>query len=68
MKRFFGSVADYIRETDKVLLLLCTFATFYGAVLVLSASFVSAGYQKFIVQLIGWFLGMCVAIALSLID
>ena len=68
MKRLFGSVADYIRETDKILLLLCTFASLYGATLVLSASFVSAGYQRFIVQIIGWFLGMGVAIVLSLID
>ena len=68
MKRFFGFMADYIRETDKVLLLFCTFASFYGATLVLSASYVSAGYQRFLVQLIGWFLGICVAMAISLID
>lgn len=68
MKRFFGSVADYIRETDKVLLLLCTVATLYGSVLVLSATFIGSGYQRFLVQLIGWFLGVCVAIAFSLVD
>lgn len=68
MKRFFGSIADYIRETDKILLLLCTFASLYGAVLVLSATFISAGYQKFLVQLIGWGLGVGVAVLLSLMD
>ncbi len=68
MKRFFGHVADYIRETDKILLLLCTFASFYGAILVWSATYISAGSQKLIVQLIGWFLGMGVAVLLSLMD
>ncbi len=68
MRKIFGAVADYIRETDKILLLLCTVATFYGAFLVFSATFISAGYQKFLVQLIGWFLGIGVAILLSLID
>ncbi len=68
MRRFFGLVADYIRETDKILLLMCTFATWFGAVLVLSATYWGAGYQRFVVQLIGWFLGVCVAILFSLID
>jgi rod shape determining protein RodA len=68
MKRFFSGVADYIRETDKILLLLCTIATFFGAILVLSATYISAGYQKFIVQLLGWFIGICVAVLLSLVD
>jgi len=68
MRRFWGSVADYIRETDKILLVLCTFATFYGAILVLSATFISSGYQRFLVQLIGLALGVFVAIMFSLID
>ncbi len=68
MKRFFGHIADYIRETDKILLTLCTIASFYGAVLVWSATYISAGYQKFIVQLLGWFLGIGVAVLLSLMD
>ena len=68
MKRFFGHIADYIRETDKILLTLCTLASFYGAVLVWSATYISVGYQKFIVQLIGWFLGIGVAVLLSLMD
>ena len=68
MKRFFGQIADYIRETDKILLTLCTLASFYGAVLVWSATYISAGTQKFIVQLIGWLLGIGVAVLLSLMD
>ncbi len=68
MRRFLGSVADYIRETDKILLMLCTFATLYGAVLVLSATFISSGYQRFLVQLIGLMLGVFVAVLFSLVD
>ena len=51
-KRIRDSIADYFRETDKVLLLLCIAAACYGAVIILSATFISSGYSKFFVQLI----------------
>ena len=68
MIKFFERIADYIRETDKLLILLCTAASLYGAVMVLSATYISSGGQKFAVQLIGFALGLFVAILISLVD
>ena len=68
MIKFFERIADYIRETDKLLILLCTAASLFGAVMVLSATYISSGVQKFAVQLIGFALGLFVAILISLVD
>ena len=68
MGKLFERIADYIRETDKILLLLCSFASLYGALLVLSATRSASGYQRFVVQLLGWLIGVSVAILFSLID
>ena len=65
-KRIRDSIADYFRETDKILLLLCIAASCYGAVIVLSATYVSSGYSKFFVQLMGIALGVVGALILSL--
>lgn len=32
MGRLFARIADFIRETDKLLLLLCTFCAGYGCI------------------------------------
>lgn len=68
MKRFFSSIADYIRETDKLLIILCLCASLYGSVIILSATIIGSGYQRFIVQCIGTLLGLVVAVIVSLID
>ena len=65
-KRFRDSIADYFRETDKILLLLCITAACYGAVIILSATFISSGYSRFFVQLMGIALGVAAALVLSL--
>ena len=68
MIKFFERIADYIRETDKILILLCSSASLFGAIIVLSATYISSGAQKFAVQLIGFSLGLFVAILISMID
>ena len=68
MHKFFEKIADYIRETDKILIILCLTASLYGALVVFSATYISSGYQKFMVQLIGIGLGLLVAVILSLFD
>lgn len=68
MIKFFERIADYIRETDKILILLCSSASLFGAIMVLSATYISSGAQKFAVQLIGFSLGLFVAILISMID
>ena len=68
MIKFFERIADYIRETDKILILLCSSSSLFGPIMVLSATYISSGAQKFAVQLIGFSLGLFVAILISMID
>ncbi len=68
MRRFFERIADYIRETDKILIFLCLAACLYGSTVILSATYYDIGFQRCIVQLIGTFLGLGVAVFISLFD
>ena len=38
MKKFFKTVKNFIRETDKILFLLCTLTSAFGCIAVLSAT------------------------------
>ena len=38
MRRIFTAIADYIRETDKLLLALCLAASLFGSFMILSAT------------------------------
>ncbi len=64
MKRFFAATADYIRECDKLLYLLCTAATLFGCIAVLSAG----SAKQFAVQGIGFILGLFITLLLSKFD
>ena len=64
MKRILSGIADYIRETDKILIALCTLASLYGCVAVLSAG----SSRQFLVQFVSLILGILIAIVLSKID
>lgn len=64
MNRLFGGIADYIRECDKILLSLCTLATLYGSLAILSAG----SSRQFIVQFCALFIGLVIAIIISKID
>jgi len=67
LKKFLQNIADYIRETDKILLLLCVTASVFGAVLIYSATNMY-GYEQVIVQLGALVLGLGVAIFISLFE
>ncbi len=64
MKKIWQNIADYIRETDKLLLLLCIIASLYGAMLIYSPT----GFKTVGVQLISLLIGVSVAIIISLFD
>ena len=66
--KIFGKIADYIRECDKVLFLLCFFATSYGCIAVLSATRYTGSYSQFLTQVFAMCLGIGVAIIISLFD
>lgn len=66
MRRFWGKVADYIRECDKALLLLSTAASLFGCAAVASATYRPTGSpRQFIVQLSGLLIGLAAAVTVS---
>lgn len=68
MNRLLGRIADYIRETDKILLLLCMFAAGYGCIAVLSATHPTGSPRQFIMQAVSMLLGLAAAVFISNFD
>ena len=73
MRKFFKTIKNFIKETDKILLLLCTLASAYGCVSVLSATLwtVSEGEKfsrDFLVMCAACIAGIIIALIISLID
>ena len=63
-----AKIADFIRESDKILLLLCLFTSLYGCVAVFSATHYLENYRPVIVQLIGTVGGVAAALIISAYD
>lgn len=68
MKRLFSLVADYIRETDKIMLLLVFAASSFGCIAVMSATAHTGSLGEFITQVIAMFGGLGIAIIVSNIN
>ena len=70
MKRLARHVADYIRECDKLLYILCIVTTFYGCVMVLSSTYNYYGqsFGQFITQFASMILGLIAIIIISNFD
>ena len=73
MRLFFKTIKNFIRETDKILLLLCTITSAFGCVSVLSATLWSASEgskvtRDFIVMTFAVCVGLVIALVISLID
>ena len=68
MRYLMAKIADFIRESDKILLLLCLFTSLYGCVAVFSATHYLENYRPVIVQLIGTVGGVAVALIISAYD
>ena len=71
LRRLKDILADFFRQADLVLLALCCIATLFGMVLIASATSYM-GLSKVIryvgVQGVALLLGVCVYIALSMVD
>ncbi len=67
-RRSMSGIADYIRETDKIMLLLVFFTTAYGCVAVMSATRYTESLSQFFTQCISGFAGLIAAIIISNID
>ncbi len=73
MRRVFKETKNFIKETDKVLLLLCMLASAFGCVSVLSATLWTVGdgskfSRDFIVMTAAVCAGVLIAIVISIID
>ena len=69
LKRIFHTIADYARESDKLLYALCITATLYGSVIVLSSTYyVLGGPKQFIMHLAGLAAGLAAAVVISLFN
>ena len=68
MKGLFTRIADYIRETDKIMLILVFFAASYGCVGVFSATYYTGNHKQFFTQFISMILGLGAAIFISFFD
>ena len=66
MKLIFRKIADYIRECDKLLYVLCLVTTLFGCVAVLSTTyFVNDSAGDFLMQLFSLGLGLIAVIVIS---
>ena len=68
MGRVIARIADFIRETDKLMAILCVFATSYGCLAVYSATRYLDTIRPLLVQIIGMIVGIVAAMIISSID
>lgn len=68
MRRLMAKLADYFRETDKILLILTITASVYGVFAVFSATYYMETYRRALVQVAGLGLGVVAAIIISVFD
>jgi len=61
-------IADFFRETDKLLFLLCIFTTSYGCTAVFSANYYKESYRPVIIQILAMFLGLSAPLIISAFD
>jgi len=64
----FTRIADFIRETDKILLILCTFCSCYGCLAVFSATRPDNNFRAVLVQVLSTVAGIAAASVISTVD
>ncbi len=68
MRHLLVKMADFVRESDKILLLLCFFASTYGCFAVFSATRYMDSYRPVLVQTLSMFVGIAAACFISTFD
>lgn len=68
MRRIMAVFADFIRETDKIMLGLCIFASCYGCIAVFSATHYMESYRPVVVQAVCMAAGIVAAAVISAFD
>lgn len=68
MKFIFSRIADFYRESDKILSAICIFTTVFGCMAVFSATYYKESFRPLLVQIIGMLLGLAAAFVISIFD
>ncbi len=68
MLKFFSRLADFIRETDRLLLYICIIASVFGSVEILSVTHRLSTIRPFAVQIASMFVGAFAALFISMFD
>lgn len=68
MSKIISKIADFIRETDKLLLFVSCIASLFGCVAVLSSTRYLGSIRPFLVQIISMVLGVGVAVVIASFD
>ncbi len=68
MRYLMGRIADFFRETDKLMLILCLMATSYGCVAVFTSTYYMENFRPIIVQSFCMILGLFAALVISTYD
>ena len=68
MSRLISRIADYIRETDRLLLAFCIAASLLGSIEILSVTNRLSTFRPFAVQLLSMFAGVGAAVFISMFD
>lgn len=68
MRHLMARIADYFRESDKLLLILTVFASLYGVVAVFSATYYMESYRNAITQFGAMIIGLIAAVVISTFD
>lgn len=68
MRAIWNSIADYIRECDKLLLFFCLAASGYGCIAVWSSTAYIGNNRQFITQLVAMLLGVAAVVVISHFD
>ncbi len=68
MRGLMARIADFVRESDKVLILLCFFTSAFGCMAVFSATYYKGSYRAVLVQALCMIMGIGVACVISTFD
>lgn len=68
MAKLFARFADFIRETDRLLLYLCIAASIFGSIEILSVTHRLSTIRPFAIQLASMFIGVLAALFISMFD
>ena len=68
MRHLLSRIADFFRESDKILLLLCLFASSYGCIAVFSTTFYKETYRPVFIQTLCMVAGVFAAMVISAFD